>query len=284
MLGAIIGDIAGSVYEFDRNFIRQVRNDSAVDFPIFGTGSRFTDDSVMTLAVAQGLMRGYGNPDASEREIILAMQHLGRRYPNVGYGGRFIRWIFADDPKPYGSYGNGSAMRVSGAAWLYDSLALVEKYAAISAKVSHDHPEGIKGAQATATAIFLARQQEAKAKIRQYIEAHYGYALGRDDATIRQSNRGHVSCQATVPEAIDCFLMADDFESTIRLAVSLGGDTDTLAAIAGSIAEAYYPMPEAIKRQALSALDGNLKEILRACDVFVADHPPVGGQKGRNMR
>ena len=103
MLGAIIGDIAGSVYEFDRNFIRQVRNDSAVDFPIFGTGSRFTDDSVMTLAVAQGLMRGYGNPDASEREIILAMQHLGRRYPNVGYGGRFICWIFADDPKPYGS-------------------------------------------------------------------------------------------------------------------------------------------------------------------------------------
>ena len=255
MFGAIIGDIVGSIYEWN--------NIKTVDFPLFDARSRFTDDTVMTLAVADGLMNGYGSESASEKEIVKAMQKFGRMYPHAGYGGNFTKWIQSDDPKPYNSYGNGSAMRVSAVAWLFDSLAQVEDYACISARVTHDHPEGIKGATATAAAIFLARAGKPKDAIKVYIEKTYGYDLGRKLDDIRPGYTFDVSCQGSVPEAMIAFLEADGFEDAIRKAVSLGGDSDTIAAIAGSIAEGFYGIPEEIKKEAVLRLDGPLLDVLK---------------------
>jgi len=263
MLGAILGDIIGSPYELDMNNIK------TTNFPLFGKYSRFTDDSVMTLAVSEGLINGYDDEESTAIEIVKSMQKLGRKFPNAGYGINFNSWLYTDNPKPYGSFGNGSAMRVSSVSWLYDNISDVEKFAEISAKVTHNHPEGIKGAKATAAAIFYAKQGKDKGYIRKYIENNYEYRLNRTCDEIRPYYHHVESCQETVPEAIIAFMEGNSFEEVIRLAVSIGGDSDTLAAIAGSIAEAYYPIPEELHSKAISMLDDELKIILNRYSVFL---------------
>lgn len=248
MLGALVGDIVGSVYEWD--------NIKTKEFPLFMPKCDFTDDSVMTLAAAQALMQG-----GEAEHYIRAMQKMGRTYPGRGYGARFDRWLLERHPAPYRSWGNGSAMRVSPVAWAYDSLEEVERAARISASVTHNHPEGIRGAQATASAIFLARQGKEKREIRQYMENIYGYDLSRTLDEIRPSYCFTESCQQTVPEALTAFLESADFEDALRNAISLGGDSDTLAAITCSIAEGAYGVPAHIEREALGRLTPELREI-----------------------
>jgi ADP-ribosylglycohydrolase len=248
MLGAIIGDIVGSVYEWD--------NIKTKDFPLFGKRNFFTDDTVMTVAVAEALMNG-GRPD----DFIDAMKGIGRRYPRSSYGDRFYCWVFDDSREPYNSWGNGSAMRVSPCAWCADTLEEAERLAEVSAAVTHNHPEGIKGAQATAAAIYLAREGKTKDEIREAIESKYGYNLSLTLDEIRPVYRFNESCQETVPEAITAFLESTDFEDAIRNAISLGGDSDTLTAITGSIAEGAYGVPKEIAEKALSYLDTTLLDI-----------------------
>ncbi len=232
MLGAIFGDIAGSVYEFN--------NIKTTNFDLLGRGTNYTDDSILTIAVADWLIDGSLN---KERLAFTLYQYV-KKYPSPmgSYGGRFLQWAHGDISKPYNSWGNGSAMRVSPVGWAFDTLEETEKIAALTAKVTHNHPEGIKGAQATAAAIYMARNLATKAEIKQYIETKYGYNLSRTCDEIRPSYQFNESCQETVPQAIIAFLDSVDFESAIRLAVSLGGDSDTLACITGGIAEAFYGM------------------------------------------
>jgi ADP-ribosylglycohydrolase len=231
MLGAIAGDIIGSVYEFD-----PIKTE---DFPLFGADCRFTDDTVMTVAVAHAILEGI--------DYAAAMKAFGRRYPDAGYGGSFLRWIFEDELRPYHSWGNGAAMRVSPIGLAFDDEERILREAGRSAELSHNHPEGIKGAQATALAVFLARKGEEKETIRGEIAGRFGYDLGRTVEEIRPRYRFDVSCQGSVPEAIIAFLDSRDYEDAVRKAVSLGGDSDTLACIAGGIAAAYYrEIPPAI--------------------------------------
>ena len=257
MLGALIGDMVGAPYEFDRG--RKTK-----EFPLFIKYSQFTDDSVMSIAVAEALLSCSKDADDEtiQKACINRMQKWGRAYPDAGYGGRFIHWIFADDPKPYSSWGNGSAMRVSSAGWLYDSLERTRHVAGLTASVSHDHPEGIKGAEATAEAIWLARHNYSKEEIRERIVSDFGYDLSRTCDEIRPYYHHVESCQETVPEAITAFLEGNDFEDVIRTAVSLGGDCDTLTCIAGSIAEAYYGIPQEIKEEAKRRLPEEMLEVL----------------------
>ena len=257
MYGAILGDIIGSPYEFDMG-------DKTKDFPLFSARSQFTDDTVMTVAVAEALLdsRAEEDDEVIRRRIVERMQHWGRRYPNGGYGARFVWWLRSSDPQPYNSWGNGSAMRVSAAGWLYDDLATVLRMAKLSAEVTHDHPEGIKGAQATAAAIFLARTGSTKTEIKQYITETFGYDLSRTCDEIRPGYRYVESCQETVPEAITAFLEGENFEGVIRTAVSLGGDCDTLTAIAGSIAEAFYGVPAELKQECCCRLTEDLRSVL----------------------
>lgn len=258
MLGAILGDIVGSPYEFDQFNIK------TKEFPLFSAKSKITDDSIMTLAVAEALMNGMGDREKTRKELVRSMQSLGRQYPDAGYGGRFIDWLYQTHPEPYYSYGNGAAMRVSPVAWLYHTLPEVLDYAAITAEVTHNHPEGIKGAQSTAAAIFLARTGASKQAIRDDIMSRFGYALDRSCDEIRPTYHHVESCQETVPEAITAFLEGESFEDVLRTAVSLGGDSDTLTAIAGSIAEAYYGIPESLQQEAIQRLDAPLYRIFTA--------------------
>ncbi|MCL2463698.1 MAG: ADP-ribosylglycohydrolase family protein [Micrococcales bacterium] len=261
MLGAIVGDMVGSPYEFGWDA-------KTTDFELFSDESGFTDDTVMTLAVGQALLDVAGDATAAGAALVAAMRDFGRRYPHPkgGYGGRFAAWLQSPDPAPYGSFGNGSAMRVSAVGWLFDTLDDVERWAAITARVTHNHHEGVKGARATAAAIFLARTQgpsaTAKAQLRAYLEERFEYNLSRTLDQIRPGYHHVESCQETVPEAITAYLEADGFEQTVRLAVSLGGDADTLGAIAGSIAEAAYGVPPAIRDEALRRLPGDLRAVL----------------------
>ncbi len=258
MYGAILGDIVGSPYEFDCN------NYKAKDFPLFGARSEFTDDTVMTLAVAEALLETRGQDDAAVKAALVRhMQRLGRAYPNCGYGLRFGRWLYADDPQPYHSYGNGSAMRVSPAAWLAGDMAEALHLARLTAEVTHDHPEGVKGAQAVTAAIFIARTGHGKADIKAYVEREFAYDLSRTCDEIRPTYRHVESCQETVPQAMTAFLESTDFEDALRTAVSLGGDSDTLAAITGSIAEAFYGVPEELKQECRARLTPELAEILQ---------------------
>lgn len=221
MYGAIIGDIIGSPYEFDR-------------------GSKTKD-------------------------LIINMMHKwGHRYPNAGYGHRFYYWLKLSDREPYGSWGNGSAMRVSSAGWLFDDFAITRRIARWTAEVTHNHPEGVKGAEATAAAIWLARNGRSKEEIRDFITGKIGYDLSRTCDEIRPGYRHIESCQETVPEAITAFLEGSDFEDVIRTAVSLGGDCDTLTCIAGSIAEAYYGVPAQLKRECERRLPEDMVKVLRA--------------------
>ena len=190
------------------------------------------------------------------------MQRLGRAYPDRGYGTHFGGWLYEDDPQPYHSYGNGSAMRVSSAAWVATDMAETLRLARLTAEVSHNHPEGIKGAQATAAAIFLARTNHEKEEIKAYVEREFGYDLSRGCDEIRPTYHHAESCQETVPQAIIAFLESTNFEDTLRTAVSLGGDSDTLTAITGSIAEAFYGVPEELKQECCQRLTPELAEIL----------------------
>lgn len=259
MIGAILGDIIGSPYEFDEWNIK------TKEFPLFIDESSITDDSVMTLAVALGFMNaGCDADDEKTKEcLIKAMRAVGRCYPKAGYGNRFRFWILEDYPYPYESYGNGSAMRVSSAAWLFDDIDSVRRAARLSAEVSHNHPEGIKGAEAVASAIFLARDGKSKEDIKQYIIDNFGYDLSRTCDEIRPNYHHVESCQETVPEAITAFLEGNSFEDVIRTAVSLGGDCDTLTCIAGSIAEAYYGVPTNMALEALKRLPEDLRAIYK---------------------
>lgn len=256
MIGAILGDMIGAPYEFDRG-------NKSKEFPLFCRYSQFTDDSVMTIAVAEALLDSrFLNDEAIKDALIQSMRKWGRRYPNAGYGARFSRWLRAKDPQPYGSYGNGSAMRVSAAGWLYDTLDQTRHAAALTAEVTHNHPEGIKGAEATAGAIYLARTGHSKEEIKAYVTREFGYDLTRTCDEIRPDYRHVESCQKTVPEAITAFLEGTDFEDAIRTAVSLGGDCDTLTCIAGSIAEAFYGVPAALEAECKSRLPADMLDIL----------------------
>ena len=222
----------------------------------------------MTLAVAEAFMDAQGSEDMDwiRNRLTWGMQRFGARFPDAGYGGMFRRWLAAKEPKPYGSYGNGSAMRVSAAGWQFDDLETVRQMARLSAEVTHNHPEGIKGAEATAAAIFLARTGYSKAQIKTYIEDTFHYDLSRTCDEIRPNYRHVESCQETVPEAITAFLGGDSFEDVIRTAVSLGGDCDTLTAIAGSIAEGFYGVPEELKLQCRKRLPSTLLQVLLQFD------------------
>lgn len=251
MLGAIIGDIIGSVYEFN--------NKKQKDFHLFTPMSRFTDDTVMTLAVAEWLTE---DKEHSEEGLVLRMQDLGRRYPYVGYGGGFRRWLYNQQPEPYNSYGNGSAMRVSPIAFYAQSLEETLRLATISAKVTHNHPEGIKGAKAIASATYLARTGASKTEIKAYVEENFKYNLNLQLDHIRSIVCDAMSCQKTVPAAIWAFLEGEDFEDVIRIAVSLGGDSDTIAAMAGSIAQAFYGLPLKLATYCYALLTPYLRTIL----------------------
>lgn len=255
MLGAIIGDIVGSVYEFDNILTK--------DFPLFSENSTFTDDSVMTIALANNLLL---TEDKLDPKMLTKFYQLyGRSYPNRGYGGNFLLWLYDKDPEPYNSFGNGSAMRVSPVAYVGKTLDEVNELAKQSAVVSHNHPEGIKGAQAIASSIFLAKEGKSKEEIKNYIiENFYPYDFGGNFTIdkIKPEYGFYESCQESVPQAIEAFLEGKDFEDVIRIAISLGGDSDTIAAMAGSIAEAYYGIPKEIEKQALSTLDLPLRVIV----------------------
>jgi len=245
MIGAIAGDIIGSVYEWEGIKTKQ--------FDLFSPDCFFTDDTVLTVALAESIL--------TESDYASLMRAYYRRYPGAGYGGLFHRWAQAYEGQPYNSWGNGAAMRISSVGFAFNTLDEVLVRAADYTAVTHNHAEGIKGAQATAAAIFLARTGSTKADIKRYTTATFRYDLSRTIDEIRPTYRFNESCQETVPEAIVCFLESTDFEDAIRNAVSLGGDSDTLACITGGIAQAYYGVPEAIADRALSILDKDLRGV-----------------------
>ena len=263
MIGAILGDMIGSPYEFDMGSKTKI-------FPLFIEKSEFTDDSVMTVAVAEALMDAMGKSDEEIRQTLVhSMQKWGARYPDAGYGSMFYYWLHSNDPKPYGSFGNGSAMRVSSAGWLFDTLEETRHMARLTAEVSHNHPEGIKGAEATASAIYMARTGSTKEAIREYIIREFHYDLSRTCDEIRPDYHHVESCQKTVPEAVTAFLEGTDFEDVIRTAVSLGGDCDTLTCIAGGMAEAFYGVPEDIAAEGRKRLPDDMLAVLdRFCDTL----------------
>lgn len=264
MYGAILGDIIGSPYEFDRG-------KKTKEFPLFSGYSEFTDDTVMTIAVAEAFlnMQVAEDDEVAFDRLVHYLRDWGRRYPDAGYGVRFGNWLYAKHPKPYNSWGNGSAMRVASVGWLFPDLEMTRAMARLSAAVTHDHPEGIKGAEATASAIFLARTGSTKTEIKAYIEENFHYDLSRTCDEIRPGYRHVESCQETVPEAMTAFLEGDSFEDVIRTAVSLGGDCDTLTCIAGSMAEAFYGVPEELKAECRKRLPEDLLEVLRRFDAVV---------------
>ena len=264
MIGAILGYMIGSPYEFDRG-------NKTKDFPLFSARSRFTDDTVMTIAVGDAFLDTPPNADDEwiEQHLVNGLRMWGKKYPRAVYGVRFHLWLQVQKPIPYNSFGNGSAMRVSSVAWLYDNLDAVRHAARLSAEVTHNHPEGIKGAESTAAAIFLARTGHSKDEIKTYIEENFGYDLNRTCDEIRPTYHHIESCQRTVPEAIIAFLEGSDFEDVIRTAVSLGGDCDTLAAIAGSIAEAFYGVPEALKEECRLRLPEDMRAVLERFDGYL---------------
>lgn len=251
MLGAIIGDVVGSVYEFDKT--------KDYNFHLLTPRSKFTDDTVMTLGVAKWLTEDNTH---SHEFLVKCMQELGQKYPWAGYGGNFKRWLIQRDPKPYNSWGNGSGMRVSPVGFYARSLDEALELAKISVEVTHNHPGGIKGAQAIAAAVFLTRQGISKEKLREYIEATFGYGLHRTIDEIRPGYTYDVSCMGSVPEAIIAYLDSHDFESAIRNAVSIGGDRDTIGAMTGAIAQAAYDMPKAIAGYCYGLLTPTLRHML----------------------
>ncbi len=250
MIGAILGDVVGSIYEFD--------NIKTKVFELFDKECMFTDDTVMTVAVAEALMQydTVTDYEAFKKTLIASMHKYGAIYPDASYGGRFLVWLLRKYTEPYNSFGNGSAMRVSPVAWYAKDIEEAEKLAKATAEVTHNHPEGIKGATVTAGAIFLARKGKSKDEIKAYVEESYDINFTLDE--IRDTYTFNETCQETVPQAMVAFLEAESFEDAIRNAISIGGDSDTLAAITGSVAEAFFGIDEDMKGTALSYLDERL--------------------------
>ena len=263
VLGAIIGDIAGSRYER--------KNIKTKAFPFFSVFDRMTDDSIMTLAVADALLSAREDHTDLGRKAVLSMQRLGHLFPDCGFGGHFRQWLFCEDPTPYGSWGNGAAMRVSACGWAGNSLREVRELSKAVTEVSHNHPEGLKGAEAAAAAVFLARTGSSKEEIRDFIRKNY-YSLNFTLEEIRAEYSFDVSCQGSVPQSIVAFLEADSFEDTVRNAVSIGGDSDTIAAIAGGIGEAFYGIPGSLRKEALTYFES--QELLDILHAFEAEYPP----------
>lgn len=253
MIGAIIGDIAGSRFE-------RV-NRRSKKFRIFHEKSHPTDDSVMSLAIAKAILECNGNYTDLSSRAVSCMQELGRMYKNAGYGGTFIQWICSKDPKPYGSFGNGAAMRVSPCGFAAKSVDEAKQLSEMVTKVSHNHPEGLKGAEAIAVCVYLAKNGKTKDEIRNYVKENY-YDIDFMIDGIRSSYKFDVSCQGSVPVALEAFFESSDFEDAIRSAVSVGGDSDTIAAMAGAVAEAYYGVPEDFVHDTMDYLDGPEAEIL----------------------
>lgn len=251
MVGAILGDIIGSPYEFD--------NIKTKKFPLFNNLSIFTDDTVLTIAVGKALIEWNRNGGIAEfkKKLIDIMHDYGNRYPDCGFGGRFETWVLSDSRKPYFSCGNGSAMRVSAVGWFADSLKEAEEIAKASAEVTHNHPDGIAGACATAAAVYLARVGQTKEQIKSYIENTY-YKIPFTLADIRPTYEFEPTCGKTVPQALEAFFESVDFEDAISNGVSIGGDSDTLCAITGAVAEAYYGIDEDLRQTGLSFLDNFL--------------------------
>ena len=255
MIGAILGDIVGSIYEFD--------NIKTKEFELFDKECFFTDDSVMTIAVAEALMQfkyiNEENVNVFKEDLITIMHRIGCNYPDCGYGGHFLVWMLRNKREPYNSFGNGSAMRVSSVGWYAKTLEEAELIAKATAEVTHNHPEGIKGAVATAGAVFLARTGASMDELKEYISKYYCLDFTIDE--IRPFYDYDITCQGTVPQAMQAFFESESFEDAIRNAISIGGDSDTLAAITGAVAEAYYGIREDLKETALSYLDESLLNI-----------------------
>ena len=258
MLGAIVGDVIGSFFEHSRLKV--------YDFDLFYPWSKFTDDTVMTLAVAEWLM---SSDDKSKDDLVRIMQDFGRKYPRAGYGSSFNAWLWCENPQPYNSWGNGSAMRVSPVGLYADTLDEALALARITAEVSHNHPAGVAGAQAVAAAVWMARNGYSKDEIREYIMCKFNYDLTRTIDEIRPTYQWDVSCQGSVPESIICFLEGKDFEDVVRLAVSLGGDADTMACIAGSIAACVYHIPKWITEECLKRLTPDLRIVMERFEGLV---------------
>lgn len=256
MIGAILGDIVGSIYEFD--------NIKTKEFELFDKECFFTDDSVMTVAIAEALLQAEEineeNLEDFKENLITVMHEIGVMYPDCGYGGHFRVWIFRNKREPYNSFGNGSAMRVSSVGWYAKTLEEAELIARATAEVSHNHPEGIKGAVATSGAVFLARTGANMDELKEYISKYYTIDFTIDE--IRPVYKFNETCQETVPQAMQAFFESTSFEDAIRNAISIGGDSDTLAAITGAVAEAYYGIPDDLKETALSYLDERLLNIV----------------------
>ena len=253
MLGAIIGDIVGSRFEWN--------NIKTKEFDFLTYKCFATDDSIMSLAVAQAILDCKGDYSKLGTAAVTRMQEIGRPYPHCGFGGMFYQWIYSDNPQPYGSFGNGAAMRVSACGFAARSLEEAISLSRAVTEITHNHPEGIKGAEATAVAIYMAREGKSILEIRDYIDKHY-YPMDFTLDGIRDTYEFNETCQNTVPQAIMAFLESTDFEDAIRNAISIGGDSDTLAAITGGIAEAYYGIPTDIRKHALTFLDERLLKIL----------------------
>lgn len=255
MVGAILGDIIGSRHEFN--------NIKTKDFELFTSESVFTDDTVMTCAVAQALLDCKWNYDDLAEKTVKAMRRIGRRYPTCGYGGMFFRWMFTNNMGPYNSFGNGAAMRVSPVGFIADSVEQAKELAHKVTAVTHNHPEGLKGAEATAVAIFMARSGASKDEIKSVMERDY-YISEHTVDEYRNIIRGHgdETCQVSMPEALQCFYEGNSYEDVIRNCISIGGDSDTLGAIAGGIAEAYYGIPVGIIERGLTYLPFDLADIV----------------------
>ena len=263
MLGAIAGDVIGSVYEGNKEWMLERNSEFE---PLFARNAKFTDDTVLTVAIADYLL--------NSRDLIKTLKAYANTYPHAGYGKGFKRWAFGEEDLPYSSYGNGSAMRVSPVAYAFSTLEEVLSQAKVTASVTHNHPDGIRGAQAVASAIFLARTGESRAEIARFISGRFYYHLDDTIKRIRPNYTFDSSCPGSVPQAIIAALESTNFENAIRLAVSLGGDTDTIASIAGAIAEALYGgVPDAIGSAARVKLDQHLTSIL---DEFYLRFQPKG--------
>ena len=261
MIGAIIGDIVGSRFEW--------HNHRSKEFELFTPKCFATDDSIMTLAIGEALMRSRSDWSDLDAQAVRCMQAIGRPYPTCGYGGRFMEWMYSDAPAPYNSYGNGAAMRVSACGFVAGSLEEAKALSRAVTKVTHNHPEGIKGAEATTVAIYMARSGSSMAEIREVIDRAY-YPMNFTLDEIRPTYRFNETCQGTVPQALMAFFESTGFEDAIRNAISVGGDSDTLAAITGGVAQAYYGVPSELYDQAIEYLNLSLLDVLQR---FEARYP-----------
>jgi len=270
MVGSMLGDIAGSAYEWN-NIKHKPRE-------LITSTSRFTDDTVLTYAIAWGMISGLNEVDrghlsdlgaqrSMKAELAQEVKDFARKYPDAGYGGSFQRWALSDSVEPYGSWANGSAMRASFPGWVANSLEEAKLLGRLSAEITHDHEFGIKGAEVEAALIYLLRSGHSQADAREYAANYYDLSFTLDE--IRPTYKFDVSCEGSVPQAIVAFAESEDFSDALRLAISIGGDSDTIAAIAGSIAEAYYPVPEDLLDRGLAKLDGFLRNTVQHVSAYL---------------